>query len=424
MKKITFLLIVALVSLFASNANAAVWQVAAPADLYATYNDAGFISGDIIELTTDGGAYTWGTKLSTVTKSFTVRAAAGLAARPVITPLATATLFSVNNSTALTPSIAFDGVEFAGNATITTFLIAGKTTTGGTFSVNVNNCKFTGFGATTYFSYANSQSTTQITSNFGDLTVTNSIFIGGNTLIAAGAVSGSNHFNVPNNMTFVNNYFKTMVGSVINSNVSTMLSNSLMVNHCTFDGCATTTLKEISVGTTGTTGAPAVIKNTLFANRGASVTANICGGVGVEANTNNAVYYTGAGAVGTIYPTSALGDYVTAGFNVDPVISGTTYVATAPTYLAAGNDNETIGYHADFLTGVKATTSTTSFSVIAHNNSLQVNGVKEGVNFKIYSVTGSEVANGVINNGKVNTQLTKGIYVMKADNKVAKFAVR
>jgi hypothetical protein len=427
MRKINAILIIAFLSAFTLNVNAAtVWQVAAPANLYTTYSNAGFVSGDIIELTTDGGAYTWGTKLSTIPKSFTIRAASSSINRPVITPLATATLFSVNNSTAFTPDIVFDGVEFAGNNTITVFLIAGKTTTGGSFSLNINNCKFSGFPSTCNFvQYANSQSTDVITQNFGNVTMTNSIFIGGKSLIEAGSVVGANKYNIANNMIFTNNYFKDMTGHLINSNVGTIYSNSLLINHCTFDGCATTTLTEIRVGTTATTGAPTIIKNTLFANRGASTTANIFGGVGAEANTNNAVYYSGLGVVGTIYPTSALGNYVTAGFNVNPVI-GTNYVATASVYYNAGSDGKTIGYvgPSGISTDIQnqLQIANNAISIIQNGSTFTIS--TDNAPFAVYATNGSQVAKGQIINGKINLNLNKGIYILKSNGKVAKFTVK
>jgi hypothetical protein len=440
MKKFNSFLLIAILSVLALNINAAtVWQVSAGADLYTTYNNAGFVSGDIIELTTDGGAYTWGTKLGAVTKSFTIKAAAGLIAKPVVTlatPATAGAFFQVNNSTNYVISITLDGVEIAGNANITAFIIAGKTMTGGDIIVTVNNCKFTGFtnSATgnAYFSYSNSYNTTTdiINKNFGDLTVTNSAFIGGYSVYSCGAVGSgngaANHFNTANNIKFINCYFKSITNNCINQNTTTIKANSVEINHCTFDGCATVALyKELSIGSTETTGGSTVVKNTLFANRGASVANNLYGAIGAVANVNNAVYYTGTGTLDAIYPIATLSDYVTAGFNIDPVI-GSNYVATASVYNNAGSDGKTIGYVGPngIPTAIKNQTQTASkaLSVIQNGTSFTINS--PNAPFAVYATSGSQVANGQLVNGTMNLNLNKGIYILKSNGQVAKFAVR
>ncbi len=410
-------------SLFSITTMAAptVWQVATGADLYTTYNNAGFVSGDIIELTTDGGAYTWGTKLGTVTKSFTIKAAAGLTVRPKVSPLEYATTFSANAGGALTPVISFDGIEFAGNATITTFIIAGKTTDGGTLTVNVNNCKFSGFSnaAINYFYYSNSQSTTPITANFGDITISNSIFDGGNTVVYEGSAA----YCVPNNIKLTNNYFKNIKASVVYNAVLTNVPNSIIINHNTFDGCATGSSKgELYIKTS----APTVVKNSLFTNRSTSTNNNFYGATGAEPNVMNGVYYTGTGTLNSIYPIAALSDYVTAGFNVNPVIATTTNVATASVYYNAGTDGKTIGYVGEngMPTAIKNQTQVagSELSIIQNGSSFSINS--NNAPYAVYAINGSQVANGQIINGKMNLNLNKGIYILKSNEKVAKFTVK
>lgn len=419
MKKMYAVLFIALISIFISKASAGtVWQVATGADLYTTYSNAGFVSGDIIELTTDGGAYTWGTKLGTITKSFTIKAAAGLTARPVVSPLAYATTFSANAGGALTPVISFDGIEFAGNATITTFIIAGKTTEGGTLTLSVNNCKFSGFSnaAINYFYYSNSQSTTPITANFGDLTISNSIFDGGNTVIYEGSAA----YCVPNNIKLTNNYFKNIKASVVYNAVLTNVPNSIIINHCTFDGCATGSSKgELYIKTS----APTVVKNSLFANRSSSTNSNFYGAAGTEPSVMNGVYYTGTGTLNSIYPIAALGDYVTAGFNVDPVI-GTNLEATASVYYNAGSDGKTIGYVASGITtAVPKSVKANKLTISQTGVNFKINGIADAA-FTVYSVGGSQVATGVIVDGNFQMTANKGIYILKSNGQVAKFAVR
>jgi len=426
MKKISTLLFVALMSLFSMTALGATIQVSAPADLYTTYSSMN--DGDVIELTTDGGAYTWGTKLGSTAKSVKVKAAAGLSTRPTISLPAQAAVFSANvgTSPALTPSYEFDGLEFIGNPTITNFIIAGKTLTGGDFTVTINNCKFSGFSnaIATYFSYANSQATTQITKNYGNLKVTNTIFLDGYSVYSVGSVVGSNTFCTANEIEFTNCYFKGILRNTIAHNTAGILSASLLFNHCTFDGCANVAnYKELSIGSTGTTGGPAVVKNCLFANRGASTTANILGAAGAESNVKNAVYYTGTGTLDAIYPIAILGDYVTAGLNVNPVI-GTNLEATASVYYNAGSDGKTIGYVASGITtAVPKSVTVNNFTVSQAGANFKINGIADTA-FTVYAVGGSQVATGVIVDGNFQMTANKGIYILKSNGQVAKFAVR
>ena len=107
-----------MLSLFSRSAMAAVWQLAS-GDLSGSsaYANALFQSGDIIELTDAAGSYTWTTKVTALTKSLTIRAAAGLATRPVVI-LPTGVMLSSNGNT--TPiAVSFEGVEFNGNGVAT-----------------------------------------------------------------------------------------------------------------------------------------------------------------------------------------------------------------------------------------------------------------------------------------------------------------
>jgi hypothetical protein len=126
MKKLIFTLIMVLVvGAGVKVEGATVHQLAAGADLYTTYNSVGFTSGDIIELTTSGGTYTWGTKISNLTKSLTIRAATGLATRPVLELPAGVMLTGNNNAVAYT--LIFKDIDFNGNAVSTGIAGSGKT---------------------------------------------------------------------------------------------------------------------------------------------------------------------------------------------------------------------------------------------------------------------------------------------------------
>lgn len=322
-----FIFLVIFLFLKGTLALATVWQVAAPADLLSIYNNADFVSGDVMELTSDGGAYTWSARVSPLTKSFTIQAINGLLNRPVIT-LPTGLCFIGYNIT-VPYSVTFNGVDFNGNG-VSTGLTSTKAVPGGDLIVTMNNCIVRNLAsAGIVFQYA--ATGTSWASWYSDLNVTNTQFIGPYaTVNVVNAKYGGSA-----NVNYTNCLFKNITGGVI-GNLTNDGSNAT-VDHCTFDECASITGKyEVSFKAGGT---PVnIVKNTIFANRGASTTANNLGSGNVS-NTNNVVYYTGGGVVGTIYP-STLGSYST----TDPALNSTYHYATENSYLAAGSDGKSIGY--------------------------------------------------------------------------------
>ncbi|MBV5343877.1 hypothetical protein JZU68_09875, partial [bacterium] len=84
-KKLILLGLLIFSCIFSNKLNAAsIIQVAAPASINTIVSAAQ--DGDIIELTTDGGAYTWtSTAIISIEKSIIIRAASGLLTRPKVT---------------------------------------------------------------------------------------------------------------------------------------------------------------------------------------------------------------------------------------------------------------------------------------------------------------------------------------------------
>ena len=293
MRKITFILVVGLLSLFAESAKAGNYGNGNLGTILTNCTD-----GEIIVLT--GDTYTWSAKISTFTKSATVKADPSLTTRPVVTLPAGVAL--THTGTVL-KTITYDGIDFNGNA-VATGLISGKCATGGNLQITINNCLIRNIAASTVmFAYT----AVSGLASYGDLTVTNSKFIGPfkNFLTAATATVSPNNINLKN--CFISGGGTTTAnGIVINETLSGI--NSITIDHCTFT--ATTGNKnEMSINSGITT----LVKNTLFINN--TCTANNTFGAINASNINNTVY-NNSGVAATRYPN--LGTISTS----DPTLSG------------------------------------------------------------------------------------------------------
>jgi hypothetical protein len=382
MKKITFLIILGLISLNAISLHAGVViQVASTSDLNAN-TTTGIVSaandGDIIELTTSGGTYTWTAKITALTKTVTIRAAAGLAVKPIITMPAGVLIASNSNTSPI--SITFDGIDFNGNAVATQVTSAKSNNVSpntGDVAITVNNCYIHNMAAapsTGLFGY----SATGHTGDFSELKITNSVFDGMNYVYSYSTGA------VPNKLTFTNCYFGNITYKAINAGLS--IAGGITIDHCTFYNCATTAAGfELNIKTSGTN-SPSIIKNCLFANRGnVSVGVNAFGQRVVDSpNSNNGVTnYTGTTAIATIYPatatapTGALGNYLTT------PTTFTNLIADDVAYVNAGTDGGTIGYKgysASTPTITSSTSSLTGFGYTVGGSSTSQSFTVSGVN--------------------------------------------
>lgn len=68
----------------------------------------------------------------------------------------------------------------------------------------------------------------------------------------------------------------------------------------------------------------------------------------------------------------------------------------------------------------------TTLSVIYTGNEIHVNDVPDGSLLYIYSITGARIAQLTVHDNKVtlNCTLTKGIYIIRVNNRAAKITVR
>jgi hypothetical protein len=64
-----------------------------------------------------------------------------------------------------------------------------------------------------------------------------------------------------------------------------------------------------------------------------------------------------------------------------------------------------------------------TFTVAQSGTNFTVNGIADAA-YTVYSVSGSQVATGVIKAGNFQMNANKGIYLLKVNGQVAKFSVR
>jgi hypothetical protein len=174
----------------------------------------------------------------------------------------------------------------------------------------------------------------------------------------------------------------------------------------------------------------AVIKNCIFSRStatGSGSTANAFG-TGGNLMTKCGVFYNGT--VNTMFATNMM-DATT--LLTDPKLDVNGF-ATAAEYVDAGTDGNSIGFYEplvgltveavnSFTTGLITPQSESSLTVTQQGNSFTVIGI-DNANYAVYSIAGTEVANGQLTNSKMQLSLNKGIYLLKANGLVAKFTVR
>lgn len=371
MKNIKLIVLVTAISILAQNAYSATIQLAAPADVkttFATVND-----GDVIELTTSGGAYTWSSKVTVSTdKSITIRAAAGLEVRPVIlwsgtTPAATNYFVQYSPAGNATKTLTFDGIEFDG-ATKVGALFLGKCTGTSNLIVSINNCVVRNILAGSQVCLYSAIVGSTI---YGDLTVRNTEFRNfGTTVISPNGTTAS-----PNNVSFINCLFVgPTTGILTTAAVKMAVSNynSITLDHCTFNG-----LNIAEFSTKSSLGVSS-IKNTIFANS-TNATNTQPNQFGSTPNFLNlgadcGIYYTAAGTLGTIYPslrTTAVTKWT------DPALDSDGFATAAP-YLTGSTDGKPIGYYS-----LNASVPTIKTDMVSMPDFNHVSGASEVVPIKV-----------------------------------------
>ena len=360
MKNIKRIFLYTVISILVQNAYSITIQLTAPADIKTTFALAN--DGDIIELTTSGGAYTWSAKATVSNdKSITVRAAAGLAVRPIIlwsgaTPAATNYFVQYSPAGTSTKTMTFDGIEFDG-ANKVGALFLGKCTGTSNLIVLINNCVIRNILAGSQVCLYSAIVGSTI---YGDLTVQNTEFRNfGSTVISPTGTTAS-----PNNVSFINCLFVgPTTGILTTAAVKMAVSNynSITLDHCTFNG-----LNIAEFFTKSSLGVSS-IKNTIFANstNATNTQLNQFGSTPnfINLGSDCGIYYTAAGTLGTIYPslrTSAVSKWT------DPVLDSDGF-ATATPYLTGSTDGKPIGYYNTNASAPKITSSVASITELGYN---------------------------------------------------------
>lgn len=427
MKKNNAFLLIAFLSVFAINVSAlnlTTVHLSAGGNVLTAFNAAAATDSTVIVLDTEG-TYLWPGSATVLTpKTVTIMAASGLATRPVIqySAAAATSFFIFYKLGTSSGTLRFDGIEIDGNDKISASLLAYKCDVGYNLNVYLNNCKVkkivttattAASGLAPVFTYSNAAGN----KNPDSLVITNSIFEASAVGVKTTAVLWLSGSCRPKNVILKNCYFKGQFDKAIISNVGTAGSEvkSYTIDHCTFDGNATADLLLVNIA--GDALSTTAISNCLFINN-TGTTPNALG-TGGNLATKCGVF--GATNAATVYP-SAVGD---GAFISDPVLAN--LFATGTDYYNNGTDGKTIGFWAapGLSTSVKNTSATIfdNLSVIQNGTSFTVNG-SENAPYAVYSVNGSLVANGQVVNGKMNLNLNKGIYVLKTNGQVAKFAVK
>ena len=413
MKKISTFLLFAFYCLLVGSASAETIICVPGDDISVKYLNAN--DGDIIQLSTVG-TYIWSQRLDiTVPKTLTIRAAAGLTARPIIQmQSATEVLFMLfYNLGTSSGVITFDGVEIDGNMK-TGSLVAVKCSIGYNTDVVMNNClvknlqNSTTASSITCFTYSNLGTGNM---NPDNLTVTNSIFkFNGQGVLAASGVGR------PKNAKFTNCFFKGHYVKTL-ANASNQLVDLWVLDHCTFDGN-----NSMDVSLWGNVD----LKNCIFSNStstGSSSTANAFG-TGGNLKTKCGLFY--AGVANKAFPDAML-DATT--LRTDPKLDVNGF-ATASEYVDAGTDGNSIGFYEalgltiDANTAVKEVKYSKDISVVQNGTIFTFKGLEDG-SYSVFSMNGTKFSEGQMENNTVElTNLKRGIYLLKSNNHVVKFAVR
>ncbi len=324
MKMFKSVLFTFLISLISINGSGITIQLASGNVGAAFYAAA---DGDIIELTTSGGAYSWsGYNSIILQKSITVRAKAGLAVRPIITFTANCSPSAIYYSSAPgTFSLNLQGLEINGGGVQTTLVqINAAVTTNA--SITIDNCKLKNFAAGTILNYA------------GSIMVSAPLIVTNSTIESNGASLYNNNWasDCPTAITLDNCYFKGIfTNGVINQqayNAGGTLTN--IINHCTFDGNSAAELKLYNKA-----GGTTTITNTIFANNTGS-SANVFGGT---QGTNADINVANCG----VYPIAKSANYPGYGIatkNTNPAIDINGYATLAP-YINLLLDGKPMGFY-------------------------------------------------------------------------------
>ena len=324
MKTFKSILIAFLLNVISINGFAVTTQLASGNVSAAFYSAA---DGDIIELTTSGGAYSWtGYNSVTLQKSITIRAKDGLALRPVITFTSNCSPGAIYYSSIPGAfSLTLQGLEINGGGVQATLVQVNAAITSNA-SISIDNCKLKNFAVGTILNYAGS-------------IMTNAPLLVSNTILeSTGASLYNNNWasDCPTSISLNNCYFKGIfTNGVLNQqayNAGGTITNT--INHCTFDGNSAAELKLYNK-----VGGITTITNTIFANN-SGTTVNVFGGsqgINADINVSNCGVYPASKSVN--YP-----GFGTATKTTNPGIDINGYATLAP-YTTLLLDGKPMGFY-------------------------------------------------------------------------------
>jgi hypothetical protein len=390
MKKKSTFLIAALVSLFSITATAGDYG---NGNLYDIVNNA--VDGEVINLT--GDTYTFNPRITTLSKSLTIQSGSGVTVRPIITVGQAGVQFIATGSSAQT--LTLKGLEFNGSA-IATGLTQGKNTTGGNFTVTIDNCKTSNFANGTAMFFYTALSGLSV---YGDLTVTNSEFTGPNPLSLLNTTATNTS---PNNIIFSNCLIKgfNTANNTILITATTALAG-ITIDHCTFQNGPTSSRRPLVLPA----GTPQEVKNCIFVDQPGTGNNVIAANA---ANDKNVVFNGGLASRWLNFGTL---------LTSDPLV-GVNGVTLESTYYNAGTDDKTIGFYgapglgATVLEAIKAN----NFTVTQSGTNFTVKGISDTA-YTVYQLNGIQVSKGILKGGIFHFSANKGIYLLKANGQVVKF---
>lgn len=402
-----------LFSAVVSNTNAAIITVNPEEDVSLALGAAS--DGDIIELASEGD-YVWTKHVQTNLSSFTIRAAQGLSARPVIkgAPWAFMQIWGGTKPGKVT----LDGVVFESTGTVAALILSDLKNASADLDIEINNCFVRGT-----FSYVALCGNTAVKNVINSISLSNSVFV---LDLPSGAVYCNYGAGRPKSVSAINCFFRGKMSVAIGRNWAFPIEN-WVVNHCTFDG---NNANDVMINGGNGINSTTDLKNCIFSNN-------------TMANIDNTTKWPNELGSGNL-STSALFNYVkidgafreadmaSAKVKTNPLYNDFGF-ATAAEYKGAATDGNDLGFYmpqngltvenVTISTGILSTTVLSKIAVSQHARSFSVSGAKTDL-YSVYSVNGEQVAKGKLVNNTFVLNATRGMYFLVSGSITTKFFVK
>lgn len=376
--------------------------------------------GDIIELA-DVGDYIWTKHVQTNLSSFTIRAAQGLASRPVIKTVGNPWAFMQVWGGTGKGTVTIDGIVFeatGARGATTAFFLSDLKNAGADLDIVMNNCFVRG-NLDYVFICANAAVQKVINS----IAISNSVFV---LDMPVGGVIRNYGEGRPKTASVINCFFRGKMEMALGRNWNFPIEN-WVVDHCTFDG---NNSNDIVIN--GGNGITAItnFKNCIFSNNTMSGVNNSTlwpNEIGANTLSSSAVFnYVQAGGA---FRTT---DLSTAAVTKDPKFNSKGF-ATAAEYIGTALDGNNLGFYMPqnglteeiitLSTGISSPKSTSDISVNQQSNNFSVTGV-DSEYYAIHSLSGALVAKGKMQNNAFEFKAKQGLYLLVSGSKSIKFSVK